>query len=92
MSSWAPSSSADEQDAGVDRLVAHAAAVQAADRDRAGAAVALGAAFLGADPALHEAQIVEHRHGRIDPLELPQLLPDQKSYAPSHLPAFLLVA
>ena len=77
---------ADEQDAGVDRLVAHATALQAADRDRAGAAVTLGAAFLGAHAALHQAQVVEHRHGRIDPLELPQLLPHQKSYAPPHLP------
>jgi hypothetical protein len=48
-----------EQDAGVDRLIDEAAADQPAQHHGAGAAVALGAAFLGAGRAFGEPQIVQ---------------------------------
>ena len=75
---------ADEPDAGVDRLVADAPVSEPPDRDRAGAAVALVAALLGAGPPLDQAQPVEHGQGRVDPIELPQLLAEQKSDLLAH--------
>ncbi|EYD74259.1 hypothetical protein Rumeso_04123 [Rubellimicrobium mesophilum DSM 19309] len=49
----------EEADAGIDRLVAERASVEPSDQDRAGAAVALGAALLGAGEAPVQAQEVE---------------------------------
>ena len=58
---------AQELDAGVDRLIDHAAGAQVAQRHRAGAAIALAAAFLGAAGAFLQPQIVEQcGHGRHD--------------------------
>ena len=51
----------EEADAGVHRLIDHRAVVQAPDQHRAGAAVALGAAFLGAGEAPAEAQEIQQR-------------------------------
>ena len=50
-----------EADAGVHRLIAQPAVMQASDQHRAGAAVALGAAFLGAGQAAVQAQEVQQR-------------------------------
>jgi hypothetical protein len=75
---------ADEANAGVDRPVADTAVAQAADRDCAGAAIALIAALLGAGPPLDQAQPVEHGHGRVDPIELAQLLAKKKSDLLAH--------
>ena len=55
---------AGEQDAGIDRLVDEALAAQPPQHHRAGAAIALGAALLGAGRALGQAQIVEQRQRR----------------------------
>ena len=43
---------AEQQDAGIDGLVMHPAAAHPAESHGAGAAIALGAAFLGADATL----------------------------------------
>ena len=51
-------------DAGVHRPVAHCIAVELADRNRAGAAIALGAAFFRPGEALPVTQVIEQRHGR----------------------------
>ena len=59
-----PSAWRGEQDAGIDRLVDQPLAAQPPQHHRAGAAVALGAAFLGAGRALGQAQIVEQRQRR----------------------------
>jgi hypothetical protein len=47
---------AEQQDAGVDGLVDEAAVLDPSDRHRAGAAIALGAAFLRARAALLKAR------------------------------------
>ncbi len=73
-----------EADAGVDGLVPDAVAVQASDHDGAGAAVAFGAAFLGAGLAFGQAQPVEHRHRRIDAPDFLQLVAQQESHAIAH--------
>ena len=54
---------AEEADAGVDPLIGEFAAGELPDQHRAGAAIALGAAFLGAAQRTVEAQPVEQ--GRI---------------------------
>ena len=54
-----------EQDAAIGRLVCDAAvAVEASDRDGAGAAVALRTSFLGAERAFAEPQMIEEGLGR----------------------------
>ncbi len=53
-----------QHQAGIDRLVVQAIAVRPADHDGAGAAVAFGAAFLGAGQAGVEPQPVERGRGR----------------------------
>ena len=53
-----------EQDAGVDRLVGQFLSAQAAQHHCAGAAVAFGAAFLGAGRAFGQAQVVEQGQRR----------------------------
>ncbi|MNF90667.1 hypothetical protein D3C84_732370 [compost metagenome] len=50
----------DEGQAGVERAIAHALAVQFADHHGAGTAVARGAAFFGAGFADMLAQVLEH--------------------------------
>src|SRR5205807_9549541 len=55
-----------EQDARVNGAVADAAALELAEDDRAGAAVALGTALLGATSRGNRPQVGEHRHGRIN--------------------------
>ena len=65
---------AGEQDAGIDRRIGDAAIDAAAQHHRAGAAIALGAAFLGAERALLQAQIVEQGQGRAEAAE-PHLAP-----------------
>ena len=54
----------DEADAGIDGLVAEIAVDEPPDEHRAGAAVALRAAFLRAGQALLEPQMVEQRRAR----------------------------
>ena len=56
---------AEQQDAGIDRLVMHAAAAHPARGHGAGAAIALGAAFLGADAPLLKPQIIQKRGARV---------------------------
>ncbi len=63
-----------EQDAGIDRRIGDAAIDAAAQHHRAGAAIALGAALLGAERALMQAQIVEQGQGRTEAAE-PHLAP-----------------
>ncbi len=60
---------AKQQDAGVDRLVGELAAAQTREHDRAGAAIALGAAFLRAGRPLLFAQPVENGRARREPVE-----------------------
>ena len=50
---------AEQQDAGIDRLIDELAVLERAQRHGAGAAVAFAAAFLGAARAFIEPQIVE---------------------------------
>ena len=64
---------AEELDAGVDRLVDQPAVAEPADGDRAGAAVALAAALLGALRPLRLAEIVEEERRRLDVGELDHL-------------------
>ena len=64
--------------------VAQPAAVELADHHGAGAAVALGAAFLGAGQAPVEAQPVEHRQGRIAAIDLDQLVAEQEAQRLTH--------
>ena len=59
-------------DAGVDRLVDQLAVPHPSERHRAGAAVALAAAFLGAGCAFRVAQIVEQQRRRADVEQLDQ--------------------
>ncbi len=63
----------EQHDAGVDRLVHQLAVAHTAERDRAGAAIALATALLGAGGALALAQIIEkhHRRGNIDQFDQP---------------------
>ena len=70
----------DEHNAAVDRAEADAAvAVPFRERDRAGAAIALGAAFLGAAQAFVIAEVLQHRSGRVRARQSPRLLSKQKS-------------
>ena len=71
---------ADELDAGIDRAIAQAVAVQLAQHHGAGAAIALAAAFLGADAALRAAQIVQHGRVGIDAAELAPLVAQKKPH------------
>ena len=57
---------AEEADAGIDAFIDQLAAGQPADQHRAGAAIALGAAFLGAAQRAAQPQIVEQRLVRRD--------------------------
>ena len=52
-----------QQEAGVDRAISWLPVFQAADNDRAGAAIAFRAAFLGADHAFALAKILQDSHG-----------------------------
>jgi hypothetical protein len=63
-----------KQDAGVHLAVPDRTVVQRAEHDRAGAAVALGAALLGASAPLNLAQILQKRHGRVDIRDRPLLV------------------
>ena len=54
-----------EEDAGIDRAPFDRIPRQLAEQYRAGAAIALGAAFLGAGAAERVAEMVEHGRGRI---------------------------
>ncbi len=58
-----------QQDAGVDRLVDDPAAGEAPQHHGAGAAVALGAAFLGAGRALVETEVIQQCQSRRDILQ-----------------------
>ena len=57
---------AEEADAGVDAFIDELALRQPADQHRAGAAIALGAAFLGAAQRTAQPQIIEQRLVRRD--------------------------
>ena len=77
-------------DAGIDRLVDQPAAAHAAERHRAGAAIALGAAFLGAGGAFGFAQIVEQQRIGIDVGELDQTaLADEADRRTHQLPRYV---
>ena len=75
---------AGEQDARIDRRVYDAAAFFAREDDRARAAVALRAAFLGSDRAIAQAQPVEQRHPRVGPRQLDGLAASDKPDNRSH--------
>ena len=77
---------AHELDAGVDGTVADRPVLEPAHGHRAGAAVALRTAFLGAGAALVQTQPVQHRHGRVD-LADPPLLGAQEEPCLTHCPA-----
>ena len=68
-----------EQDAGVERAVAQALAVRLAEHHGAGAAIAFGAALLGAGPALHLTQIVQHREVRVDLAQRARLVAEEET-------------
>ena len=67
VTTWQPIERGEEADAGVDRLVAQRLPASAADEHGAGAAVALGAAFLGAAEPAVQPQVVEQRVGSSGP-------------------------
>ena len=73
-----------ELDAGIDRAIAEPVAVELAEHHRAGAAIALGAALLGAAAPLDPAQILEHGHRRIDRAELAEPAAEQEPDAVAH--------
>ena len=76
---------AEQQDAGIDRLVDEAAVPHPSERDRAGAAIALRAALLGADAALLQPQIVEQRRPGSEFLDLDCLpIPKKTDPIPCH--------
>ena len=78
---------AGEQDAGIDRLVDEPLAAQPPQHHRAGAAVALGAAFLGAGRAFGQAQVVEQRERRRSSAKLHHLAaPQEADFAAHQLP------
>ncbi len=68
--------------AGIDGAIGEALARDLAKHHGAGAAIAFGAALLGAGPTLRLAQVVQHRHGRVRDLDLTPLAP-QKEFDPS---------
>ncbi len=73
---------ADQLYAGIDRAVAQPVAVHFAQHHRAGATIALAAAFLGADPPLRAAQIIQHGRVGVDVAELTPLAAQQKPHRP----------
>ena len=75
---------AHELNAAVDGLVANLIAVERAQRHRAGAAITLGTAFLGAGGAFPEPQVVEQRVAGRDIAELDDPALAQKTYRPGH--------
>src|SRR5690606_18073318 len=80
-----------EQDAGVDRAVADPLAVELAEHHGAGAAVALGAAFLGPGAPLGLAQPVQDGEVRIEPAQLARLVAKEKAHRLGHqLPRYVL--
>ena len=68
-----------EEDAGIDRAPFDRVAVQLAEQHGAGAAIALGAAFLGAGAAQRVAQIVEDGGGGIGVLDLDHLAVEEEA-------------
>ena len=80
-----------EQDAGVDRAIADAIALELAQHHGTGAAIALGAAFLGAAAALHLAQPVQHGEVRIEPAQLARLMAEKEADSLGHqLPRYVV--
>src|SRR3954451_12390321 len=80
---------ADEQDAGIHRLIDEALG-EAPQHNRTGPAIALGAAFLGAGRALSEAQVVEQRERRRNAGELHHLAaPQEPDLAAHQLPRYV---
>src|SRR3546814_14434442 len=75
---------AEELDAGVHRLVAQPLPLRARHHHRAGAAVALVAALLGAGQVLDLAQVVEHRHGRVEAREPARLVVQPEADLATH--------
>ena len=73
-----------ESDAGVDGAICDPAALKRSDHHRAGAAIALRAAFLGACQRFRPAQILEKRRGRVDPANGLDLAIQHKGYAVTH--------
>ena len=73
-----------EADAGIDRLVAQPSAIEPADDDGAGAAIALGAAFLAAGTRAVIAQPVEHGQGRVDARQADDLTIQTKTKLGAH--------
>ena len=68
-----------EEDAGIDRAPLDRVAVQLAEQHGAGAAIALGAAFLGAGAAERVAQIVEDGGGGIGVFDLDHLAVEEEA-------------
>ena len=64
----------DEADASVDRSIAQRTVLDPPDQNRARAAVALRASFLGSGQAPIDAQPIEKRSGRVDTVDLDQIV------------------
>ena len=75
---------AHELDAGIDRAVVEPIGVGLGHDHGAGAAVALVAPFLGAGAAPAQPEPVEHRLGRVDPVELDQLVAEEEADLVTH--------
>ena len=68
-----------EEDAGIDRAPLDRVAVELAEQHGAGAAIALGAAFLGAGAAERVAEMVEDGAGGIGILDLDHLAVEEEA-------------
>ena len=73
-----------ELNAGVDGAVVEPRTIRLGDDHGAGTAVALVAPFLGPRPASCQPQPVEHRLGRVDPVELDQLVAEEEADLIAH--------
>jgi hypothetical protein len=79
-----------QQDAGIDRVAAHRVALARPDHDRAGPAIALRAAFLGAGQAFGAAQILQERGRGIDVPQTLRFTVQDKGKMIAHRPGNLL--
>ncbi len=83
--SWAmPVRGGDEHDAGVHGAVAHAVAIGDADHDGAGAAIALGATFLGPTQLFYATQIFEDGQRWADVAQVPGRTAQKEAHRVPH--------
>ena len=74
-----------EHDAGIAGLIAKRTVLLLGYHDGAGAAIALGTAFLGTGHSFNGPKIFEYRHGRTQLAQRPRLISEQKTYSASIL-------